>query len=121
MCYLLYLVIRPNYKTMNCVVCFGDFLKFPKCIIFCVHWFQTPTLTVANKPHIYNLKANYKTMDCVVCFGDCLIFAKSVCIIFCVIYLPTASCLLSVLAKKLINILPHGLLIWLEDKTLTSQ
>src|SRR6218665_1661 len=57
--YLLYLVIRPNYKTMNCVVCFGDCLKFPKCIIFCVHWlsgFQTPTLTVANKPHIYYLK-----------------------------------------------------------------
>src|SRR6218665_275354 len=44
---------------MNCVVCFGDCLKFPKCIIFCVHWlpgFQTPTLTVANKPHIYYLK-----------------------------------------------------------------
>ena len=55
-CYLLYLVIRPNYKTMNCVVCFGDCLKFPKCMIFCVNWFQTPALTVANKPHIYYLK-----------------------------------------------------------------
>ena len=43
---------------MNCVVCFGDCLRFPKCIIFCVHWlpgFQTPTLTVSNKPHIYYL------------------------------------------------------------------
>ena len=50
---------------MNCVVCFGDCLKFPKCIYYLlrslVAWisdsytyrFQTPTLTVA---HIYYLK-----------------------------------------------------------------
>src|SRR6218665_309956 len=44
---------------MKSVVCFGDCLMFAKCIIFCVHWllgFQTPTLTVANKPPIYYLK-----------------------------------------------------------------
>jgi|SRR6218665_1717167 len=44
---------------MNYVVCFGDCLIFAKCIIFGVHWlpgFQTPILTVANKPHIYHLK-----------------------------------------------------------------
>src|SRR6218665_20860 len=56
-----YLLIKANYKTMKSVVCFGDCLIFAKCIciVFSVHWllgFQTPTLTVANKPHIYYLK-----------------------------------------------------------------
>ena len=33
----LYLVIGPNYKTMNCVVCLGDCLIFAKYLIFKPH------------------------------------------------------------------------------------
>src|SRR6218665_2927595 len=79
---------------MKSVVCFGDCLKFPKCNIFCVHWlpgFQTPTLTVANKPHIYYLKQIIRQW---------IVWSA----------LMTASCLLSVLA-----------LLWLEDKMLTQS
>src|SRR6218665_311207 len=53
-------------------------------------------------------------MNCVVCLGDCLIFAK--CIIFCVHWLTSL-----IFSNFLISILPPGLLIWLEGKTLTNQ
>src|SRR6218665_2158386 len=53
-------------------------------------------------------------MNCVVCLGDCLIFAK--CIIFCVHWLTSL-----IFTNYLISILPPGLLIWLEGKTLTNQ
>src|SRR6218665_1563231 len=60
-------------------------------------------------------------MDCVVCFGDCLIFAKFAYLhLLCYLF---AHCLMFAnrIRKKNFSILPHGLLIWLEDKTLTNQ
>src|SRR6218665_3779274 len=55
--------LRPNYKTMKSVVCFGDCFIFAKCIYYLL---KLP------------LRPNYKTMKSVVCFGDCLIFAKCI-------------------------------------------
>ena len=58
--YLLKLPLRPNYKIMKSVVCFGD------CFIFEYYLLKLPL-----RP-----KFNYKIMKSVVCFGDCYIFAK---------------------------------------------
>src|SRR6218665_1217856 len=88
----LYSTPYAYYKTMNCVVCFGDCLIFAKCIIFCVHWLpacQAHILTVVNKSHIYYLKPIIR---------QCIVWSA----------LATASCLLIVLVKCISSGLPRG-------------